>query len=449
MDNTENLREIIRDLIVKNKTEKAFEILAKKQLSQLDRQLIILNNRFNKVKDEKRMGIVSNEEAGRELAKINLALIDLSSKIGTDGNLITQTQSISNNNLKYIIPIILALGIGGYFIYNNMQESDATVPTESPEDLVWAKAVEEETLITINDYLAQYPNGKHAVEAKNMIIDIEKREVQLKEESDWKKALDLNTLKSFQSFLTNYPEGQFVSDAEFRINNLKLEDKIWNTTLDVNTLEEYESYLSLFENGRYSEMARQKIKEIGEDSVWKRAQDNNEETFYEDYITAFPDGKYYQSARKKLSELRSIKERALQDAIDFKQASQKNTIKGYEVYIQKHPSGQFINIARQNMKAIEASKKCGCAPKTFRAKNGATWAEFRMPKAVAGMTVNIPEGVHNKYVFPKCNRVWWTNLTFTCNPNSCNWERISGTWDSDALCHGGRTPHKYLFVGDF
>ena len=91
---------------------------------------------------------------------------------------------------------------------------------------------------------------------------------------------------------------------------------------------------------------------------------------------------------------------------------------------------------------------CACAAQTFRSVSDHTWVEFRLPGGSSGQTINIPAGAHNKYVFPKCNRVWWDNLSFKCNTSTCKWEKTAGRWDADALCTGSAGNSPYVFVGE-
>jgi hypothetical protein len=96
-----------------------------------------------------------------------------------------------------------------------------------------------------------------------------------------------------------------------------------------------------------------------------------------------------------------------------------------------------------------SSNSRACPAKTFRNQSDATFVEFRLPSSAAAKTntINISSGSYHKYVVPKCNRVWWTNLTFICRDGA--WTRDSGDWDADALCYGdydGASP--YVHVGD-
>ena len=89
-----------------------------------------------------------------------------------------------------------------------------------------------------------------------------------------------------------------------------------------------------------------------------------------------------------------------------------------------------------------------CAPDVIRSNSAHSWVEFRLLKAGEGQTIKIPAGAYNHYVFPKCNRVWWTDLTFKCLVNGI-WRLTEGNGDADAGCISytyALSP--YVVVGD-
>lgn len=94
---------------------------------------------------------------------------------------------------------------------------------------------------------------------------------------------------------------------------------------------------------------------------------------------------------------------------------------------------------------LAEEKRCRCRPRTFRSRSDHTWVEFRLPEAPRNQVIQIPGGSYNKYVFPKCNRVHWTDLTFKCVCG--NWKRTKGDWDADAWCHGSPGNSPYVKVG--
>jgi hypothetical protein len=87
-----------------------------------------------------------------------------------------------------------------------------------------------------------------------------------------------------------------------------------------------------------------------------------------------------------------------------------------------------------------------CQAATFRDQSAHSWAEFRLPTGIETQTIVIPSGAYNNYVFPTCNRVFWSNLTFACNGGT--WQRTEGTWDADAGCIGTVPDNPWVAVGD-
>lgn len=87
-----------------------------------------------------------------------------------------------------------------------------------------------------------------------------------------------------------------------------------------------------------------------------------------------------------------------------------------------------------------------CRARTWRTVSDETWAEFRMPRSTAGTVHTIKGGGYYKYVFPKCNRVTWTDLRFSCGLNG-KWT-FKGSWDADAGCIDSNTNQTYLYVGE-
>ncbi len=86
MKSYEELINQVKDLIRKNKTNKALEILAKEQLSSLDKQLILINSRYSKLKEDQTLGILDEETSQRRLNIINVELLALAEKIGKHQN---------------------------------------------------------------------------------------------------------------------------------------------------------------------------------------------------------------------------------------------------------------------------------------------------------------------------------------------------------------------------
>ncbi|PHN01782.1 hypothetical protein [Flavilitoribacter nigricans] len=367
MDIDQSLKEQILQLVAKNEIDQVFELLAKRQFSTLDKELILLNSRYNKLKEEMRMDVISKEEANREMNRITVALVDLSSRIQQPARTGVETGVRSNKLLLYLLPVVLLLLAGGIYFF--MQDRGAT---SSPG----------------------------------------------------------------QQFTEIGPAPDEAGD-----------DKLWQRTLSVNDLRAYNTYLDVYPNGKHATEAHQKIQQLGDQPYWEQVLEVRALGAYKDYLAEFPDGRFRADAEDSIRVIEAKDDLIRQDNLDFEAAARQETIAAFQQYLDQHPNGQFVGLARANIRALEAEKECFCKARTFKQVSDHTWVEFRMPRLKIGSTIKIPEGVYNKYVFPKCNRVWWTDLVFTCNPTTCQWEKVSGRYDSDALCHGGYTEHRYLVVG--
>ncbi len=92
------------------------------------------------------------------------------------------------------------------------------------------------------------------------------------------------------------------------------------------------------------------------------------------------------------------------------------------------------------------SSNTSCAAKTFSTESAASYANFALPASATGTDIKFVGGAYNHYVFPKCNRVTWTDLVFTCGGDG-QWIK-NGTLDADAWCTASNTAQPYLTVGD-
>ncbi len=111
--------------------------------------------------------------------------------------------------------------------------------------------------------------------------------------------------------------------------------------------------------------------------------------------------------------------------------------------IMDFPGEQLIyRIIKSNFKG-----KVSCGPRVFRSVSEHSWVEFRLPQGSEGQIIEIAGGAYNKYVFPKCNRVWWSDLAFSCGGTG-TWEKTRGNWDSDALCTSSPGTSPYVATGN-
>lgn len=132
------LRDEIRQLISKNRTEKAIERLSSVQFSKIDKELIILNSKYNRVQTDLRMNVIDRAEAERQINSINVALLELSDRIDkgdTDIGTILANRVKQGGGAKKWWPLLLLplVALGAYFIISGGSSDDSAsggkVPT--------------------------------------------------------------------------------------------------------------------------------------------------------------------------------------------------------------------------------------------------------------------------------------------------------------------------------
>jgi hypothetical protein len=111
---TETLKSEIRSLIAKSKTEAAIKLLTEQPLGRLDREAVIIQSQYARVKQDLQLNVISREDAERKINQINLAIIDLAERVGQPTS--TPVSSTPNKQWLWLLIIPLVLGIG-YMVF--------------------------------------------------------------------------------------------------------------------------------------------------------------------------------------------------------------------------------------------------------------------------------------------------------------------------------------------
>ncbi|MEL7424879.1 MAG: LamG-like jellyroll fold domain-containing protein [Bacteroidota bacterium] len=122
MEDITAIQREVEQLIAQGKTAKAFEVLSRFQLTETDKELIVLNGQYNRIQDEKRLDIISNEEAQRKINQINLALLNLSEKLGQPKKPAGIAGKAPSGNRWWLLLLIPVLAIAGFFLTRNSDE---------------------------------------------------------------------------------------------------------------------------------------------------------------------------------------------------------------------------------------------------------------------------------------------------------------------------------------
>ena len=163
------------------------------------------------------------------------------------------------------------------------------------EEAAWQQALETDTPEGYGAYLAQFPNGRYAAEARRR----QQEGLSAKERALWDAATRENSIASYENYLRRYPDGAFRAEAEKAIQDRR-EEAAWQQALATNTPAAYETYRRTFPNGRHAAEALERISALREEAAWQQALAANTPAAYQAYVAAWPKGRYADEARKRL-----------------------------------------------------------------------------------------------------------------------------------------------------
>lgn len=163
-------------------------------------------------------------------------------------------------------------------------KEEARVMELAKDEATWINAEQVNTIDEYKKYLGTYPEGRHAQEAKDKLKamgeDTLSREDKIlllaKDEALWMRTREKGTIKAYEEYLKQYPEGRHSEYAKKTVESLKdleVEKKMlekardevsWKVAVATNTLAAYEEYLKLYPNGIYAAQAKKKVDELKE-----------------------------------------------------------------------------------------------------------------------------------------------------------------------------------------
>lgn len=196
----------------------------------------------------------------------------------------------------------------------------------------YKKAIRENNINEYSYFLRMHPKSRYS-------SDIRNRLAYLYDEAAWNYAKNINTEKSYEQYLNQYPYGKHRYQASTEQNLLAIkrieeakkikEENAWQTATYYNSITSYRKYLNDFWNGKYSNEALQKIKQleaIAKNEATRNSYNNN----YSDNV--------------------SITEKR-----EWEKAKKINTITSYKAYLKKYPYGAYATEAEEKIIDKEVS----------------------------------------------------------------------------------------------
>ena len=249
---------------------------------------------------------------------------------------------------QWIVSFVLLAGIaaGGIWLASRVIVPDEIPVAESDEETVdtaeaetepetkdddtltddeaWVRALEKDTLEGYREYLALFPNGRHAEDAQ--------AEIDKYDEEAWQVALQRNTIAGYEDYLEAWPEGLHASEARERIEEMKAraeaiaedaaeraaqEAADWEAAARENTIDSYGRYLTKHPAGANADEAQRRIASLrnaaADEAAWTQASSANTAAAYEQYLASFPQGAHVAEAIAAIEQLRPSPGRTFRD----------------------------------------------------------------------------------------------------------------------------------------
>lgn len=106
----------------------------------------------------------------------------------------------------------------------------------------WETAVKENTVNSYLTYMAEFPNGKHYVEADSNL-----RTLKNTESSSWEKLRTSDNTAELRDFIRLHPTSNYNPLVKSRLDSLS-----WEAALRQNTADSYSEYMILSESGEFN-----------------------------------------------------------------------------------------------------------------------------------------------------------------------------------------------------
>lgn len=141
-----------------------------------------------------------------------------------------------------------------------------------PADLVaWSEARQTDTIAGYKRFLRDYPNSRHAEDARKRLRKLNGDTVSYNEMKAWRRAQNEDSIPGYTTYLERYPNGHFARDARGRLSELRKTTKkdlrpadqvAWEAAHKAGLMEGYKNFIRDYPNSKYVPLARNNIKRL-------------------------------------------------------------------------------------------------------------------------------------------------------------------------------------------
>ena len=302
----DKIKENLRSYIARANLKKLFKELNQivDSESSTFNELILLNGRFNGLKNDNIKGIITPERYDIQLNQINYSLLDLIDEL--------KLEDIKKEARKTTKPPFPNITITSKKLIQKIKEKIPLIENLRKEYLDTTSISQKEVLLQkINIELAELERLR---ESEGIISNISKEETDtsnfLEEERLWQNALQKNSISDYQNYLDKTEIGTYRQEAARALNDLNLknqEEKLYQLIEIGATIERLNSYRSLFPNGKYIKQANEIYQrfEREEEELWETTELENTLSAYNNYLEITKIRTHQRAALKKIKRLES------------------------------------------------------------------------------------------------------------------------------------------------
>ena len=252
---------------------------------------------------------------------------------------------------------------------------------EMGEIAYWGAVRDVGTAEALTSYLARYPNGVFAIEARRQLQMRENDRVTRVQAAEQALGLNRDQRRSVQrdlallGFDPRGVDGVFGPATRRAISAWQLDQRLENHGyLDRDQLALMQEF-ALRRAAELEEEARRRrqIEETRDRTYWQDTGSRGTEAGYRRYLRAFPDGVFSDLARAELARIEEARRATLntQERLAWDRAQQENSVESYEAFLKQFPRGQFADVAQARIEELERDAQERDAERQFSAVENA------------------------------------------------------------------------------
>ena len=155
-----------------------------------------------------------------------------------------------------------------------LRELDPPKPKKDvqPDHLVaWSEARQQNTIAGYERFLRDYPNSRHAPDARQQLRELRRDTVSENDMRAWRRAQTQDSFSGYMAYLDRFPQGHFARDARTRLTELRkspkkdarpVDEVAWYQAQQKGSMDSFKQFLLDYPNSRYAQLARNNIKRL-------------------------------------------------------------------------------------------------------------------------------------------------------------------------------------------